>query len=716
MAAVLEELRKDKLVKCIVSKHDLPSGVAIQIHDYRSTLFSDDDYYAKTQSLYLRRGVAAVYLGNDDAPAYILCGPPKFGYEEDQLTTEPKWSSLKMKRWVFTEKENGEAGHLAFFPINDVWYALVGSKNVHIVFCLASLEAARADIASYLGTRTQTAVRNANLLLDSCADIVLHSRSGGMHDTVYRNQWTLVFEAVFNDHLVHYDKHKVVMFAITGPQLETVEKQGLTIVPHVALPILKRWGFDVASHVTVPAKNVHQKERVEKEYESKTNSEGAVVYVVYENWSGAEIVGKMYKHKNHVYILQRMARELLKRRTSQAEWKRRFEAVHFDASSYTGLIKDLFVFREWVEHTYDTSEAGWPDKVQHSFMQMWNEFLAGDRRAPVGNQNKALMLVGIQGTGKSTLRNALMHTIGPKGVMFVNQDEAGGRKEFMRALAEAARQRKLVIVDKINHVARLREDVYGLFERVAIAEMKHDGGIEELALSRLQKRGTAHLTLQYSESTGGILRSIASAYEPVGAIEAGQHDYLSVNAGDTTLRQVKDVVKFLMDNHYISAIAVAPTAAGIRLVTQAYEEAIARRALNETRNVRASLTPDEVHRAVRHLVPKRGPMKWKWAVSDAPEYHITLTYNRNLSKAEHRVLMAWPTSFKAHVDALVYNGTCAALRVRRADLPLCDNAHPHITIGCAEGIPPVNAQTVFTDPDATVVPLDTTLNATISLM
>ena len=712
MAAVLEELRKDKLVKCIVSKHDLPSGVAIQIHDYRSTLFRDDDYYAKTKSLYLRRGVAAVYVGNNVAPAYILCGPPKFGYEEDQLTTEPKWSSLKMKKWVFTEKENGEAGHLAFFPIKDAWYAMVGSKNVHIVFSLASLEAARADIASYPGTRTQTAVRIANLLLDSCADIVLHSH--GMHDAVYRNQWTLVFEAVFNDHLVHYDKHKIVMFAITCPQVKPVEKQGLTVVPTVALPILKRWGFDTASHVTVLAKNVHQKERVEKDYESKSNSEGAVVYVVYENKSGDEIVGKMYKHKNHIYVLQRMARELLKRKASQAEWKRRFAEVHFDTTSYTDLINDLFMFREWVQQTNNTSEAGWSDKVQHSFMQLWKEFLARDQHH--ANSNKALMLVGIQGTGKSTLRNALMHTIGSDRVMFVNQDEAGGRKEFMKALTKAAKQKKLVIVDKINHVAKLREEVYRLFNGVAIIEMKYDGSIEELALSRLQKRGKAHLTLQYSENTAGILRSIASAYEPVGAIEAGRHDYLSVNAADTTLRQVNSVVKFLKDKHYISDIAVAPTAAGIRLVTKEYEEAIAQRALSDTKNVRASLVADEVHRAVRHLVPKKSPIKWKWAASDAPEYHITLTYNRNLSKAEHHILISWPTSFKVVVDAFVYNATCAALLVRRADLPLCDNAYPHITIGCADGIAPVNAHKVFTDPDATVVPLNEKLNAVITLM
>jgi hypothetical protein len=189
-----------------------------------------------------------------------------------------------------------------------------------------------------------------------------------------------------------------------------------------------------------------------------------------------------------------------------------------------------------------------------------------------------------------------------------------------------------------------------------------------------------------------------------------------VNAADTTLRQVNSVVKFLKDKHYISDIAVAPTAAGIRLVTKEYEEAIAQRALSDTKNVRASLVADEVHRAVRHLVPKKSPIKWKWAASDAPEYHITLTYNRNLSKAEHHILMSWPTSFKVVVDAFVYNATCAALLVRRADLPLCDNAYPHITIGCADGIAPVNAHKVFTDPDATVVPLNEKLNAVITLI
>lgn len=740
MATVLDELRKDKLVKCIVSKHTLPSGVSIQIHDYRSTLFSDDDYYSKTKSLYLRRGVAAIYLDEGDAhmttPLYVLCGPPKFGYEEDQLTTEPNWSSLRLKRWVFTEKENGEAGHLAFFPIKNQWYAIIGSKNVHIVLTISSLDAARADIASYTGVRTQTAVKNANLMLDACGDVVIPVSK--MHRMVYKNNWTLVFEAVFNDHLVQYDKHKVIMFAITCPQLTTVEKQGLTIPPQVSLPILKNWGFDVASHITVPVKNKHQKETVEKKYESKENSEGAVVYGIYETKSGTEIVGKIYKHKNHVYILQRMARELLKRKASPAEWKRRFDEVHFDATSHSRLIKELFIFREWVEQKYNTAEIGWSDIVQHKFMKMWKEFTSifntwlskvgwsddiQDKfvKTWLGNKhsndssNKALMLVGIQGTGKSTLRNALMHVIGTSGAIFINQDEAGGRKEFMKALTEASKTNKLVIVDKINHVHKLREDVYSLFDRVAIAEMQHDADIKDLALTRLRQRGMAHLTLQYSENTENILNSIAAAYEPVSESEKKHHDYIPVNAANTTLRQVKDVVKFLINSNFISGVTVKPTASDINIVTKAYEDAIVRRALSLTRNIKAVVKSDDIHNAVRHLVPVKGPIKWKWDASDTPEYHVTLTYNRNISKSEQNVMLSWPVSFNLFVDGIVYNANCAALRIRKEDLPICDNIHPHITIGCAEGIPPVQAQKVFTDSDAIEIPLKIKIKATISL-
>lgn len=98
----LESENSRKLVKSLSEVNKLPSGRSFRVDHYRTVAQRDDLYYEKHKSLYLRRGVAAVYhlkdLTFDESdlpePSFLLFGIPKFGYAEDVLTTRPNWDIL----------------------------------------------------------------------------------------------------------------------------------------------------------------------------------------------------------------------------------------------------------------------------------------------------------------------------------------------------------------------------------------------------------------------------------------------------------------------------------------------------------------------------------------------------------------------------------------------------------------------------------------------
>jgi hypothetical protein len=711
-STVISRLDADPLVKKISNKYSLTSGVTFKVDDYRTSDDNDEAYYAKTLSLDLRRGLAAVY--RDDVLLFVLAGLPKFGYITDVFTPP---TSLVCEKRIYTMKENGEAGHLAFFENEGVWYAIIGSKNVHIVL---SLDHFKEDLSYYRAlpaTRLEYAIANVMLLEKYHSDILFASDTS-FKQYLYQNNFTIVFEAIYNNHIVEYNCEKMITFAITYPQQDGVPNKGLTCSPQETLELLSKQGFNVPQIDVVDFNDVDGIKVLDDKYEKLNNSEGAVVYEV----CTGGVVRKIYKHKNHIYIIRRMVRELIKRQASYTAWVQRFVDIHFDASYLESEIKKLLAFYVWVK-TNVVDGVKWADKIQVAFKELLHEFDSCvsieeidmfAAKAPTvlrGGANSvdhAVLLVGIQGSGKTSMRNALMKVFGTKKCTYVNQDELNGnRKAFIAALK--GNKGKIMVVDKCNHLCKLREDVYNMYANVHIIEFQHPDGMDEmkvLSLERIKGRGLKHPNLIYSIHTNGILSRCAGAFEPVSPLEKQANTYLCVNPLDDLQCNVQKVIGHLGEYGVVAKVGGA-LGVGEEYDDTAYDQMIMEKMLKNVRYWQASANVEDVLKVLPSHVNLPNIKN---------EFHMTMFYETKVNLKKAKELMANPKIY-VHIEALIYNDKCAALSITKTELmtTMCEKENPHITISLADGVPGVYANEMIQyDDTSDIVLMDCTLELTIS--
>lgn len=717
-AAIIQRLDVDQEVKKVSNTYMLSNGVVFRVDDYRTVADNDEAYYAKTKSLDLRRGVAAIY--NDGKLLFLLSGLPKFGYVNDVFTPS---SSFKGDKRIYMTKENGEAGHLAFFPFAELsgkpvqWYAIVGSKNVHIVLALNQFNNDLDLYKKVEGSRLDYAIANAKLLY-KCHPSLFPQGDGEkeFREFLYKGKYTIVFEAIYNDHIVEYDSEKVIAFAITCPN---GVMDGLALQPEEALKLLSMHGFITPKFDVVYSGDLEKIRDLDDKYEKMENSEGAVVYEVSEEGvggvGGVGVVGKIYKHKNHMYIIQRMVRELVKRKASYLAWVQRFADIHFDAGYLQGEIDKLLAFYVWVLRGMEEKNSmGWSDHIQKSFKDLLKEFLAKHSsveeierlcteapfvlRGGSNTEDHAILLVGIQGSGKTTIRNELVKAFGRESCTYVNQDELGGkRKAFILALKK--NKGKLMIVDKCNHLRRLRDDVYNAYENVHIVEMLHPEGMDAmrgLSLERIRGRGLAHPNLIYSVETSGILSRCAGAFEEVSDLEKKMNTYLTLNPLDVVQDNVQKVLEHLWSH------GVPKKEGDEEAQIKVKEDMIT---MKNVRYWQAGAKAKDV----------LGIVKLPDGLRVKNEFHMTMYYGTVLDLKRAKELMTEP-DITVHIDALVYNDKCAALRVRKTDFVagLCENEIPHITVALAEGVPGVYANEMLAGGGSVMLDMDCDLKLIIS--
>jgi hypothetical protein len=726
-AAIIQRLDVDPEVKKVSNTYMLSNGVVFRVDDYRTVADNDEAYYAKTKSLDLRRGVAAVY--NAGKLVFLLSGLPKFGYVNDVFTPP---SSVPCAKRVYTMKENGEAGHLAFFPFAELsgkpvqWYAIVGSKNVHIVLSLTHFADDLNVYKGVEGSRLDYAIANAQLL-QKCNPKTISCNGDDDDDddiefkeSLYKNNQTIVFEAIYNNHIIEYDKEKVIAFAITQPIYTSVEEEGLAMPPEEALRLLSMNGFNIPEFDVADAEDVDEIKRLDEKYEKMENSEGAVVYEVAVGGFVGVVVTKIYKHKNHMYIVKRMVRELIKRQASYLGWVQRFEDIHFDAKYLEAEIKKLLAFYVWVMTTASQCKnLTWADNMQIAFKGLLKEFESNATeeeierfcgKAPVvlrggsNTEDHAILLVGIQGSGKTTMRNELVKAFGRESCTYVNQDELGGkRKAFILALKK--NKGKIMIVDKCNHLRRLRDDVYNAYENVHIIEMVHPEGMDAmrgLSLERIRGRGLAHPNLIYSVHTSDILGRCAGAFEAVCDIEKKMSSYVALNPLDGVAENVQKVLEHLWSH----GVPKKEEAEGeVEVDVNVKEDMLV---MKNVRYWQAGAKTEEVLRVLGNIELPDG-------LRVKNEFHMTMYYDKVLELKRAKELVREP-DICVHIDALVYNDKCAALLIRKTDFVagICDKDLPHITVALAEGVAGVYSNEMLAGGGSVRVDMDCDLKLIIS--
>lgn len=615
---------KNKQIKKITKKYVLADGLEVQVFDYSPIGFDDRFYDKYGYDTLLKRGTA--YIQTKNKGVWLL-GLPKFGYIDD--------NSPKTPIWYFTEKENGECAHVAFLDHDHI---VIGSKNVHIVFCRDPTMYA-CDMKMYEALsepRLEYAIRIAKMLegYEWNSDII---------DQMHRNHMTMVLEVMFNNHIVYYPEEKwcVTAFTQDGKVMDPETSQyicQMNCLPFVEMQV---------------AKTTHDYETLCKMFtNSLRDSEGAVVYHVddYKNV-------RLFKLKHPVYVAKRAARELIKKKVSKLEWEKRMDNLHVEVPST--LLESLFQFYLWILYTNKEYDA---EDIQQRFGKLWKEFnslgdipsldaesLLLDKR---NKTTKVLAFIGIPGSGKSTLTNALEKHYQAIGVPVkrVNQDELGkDRKRYMRALTDVMRANwdGVLLVDKANHTSRLRQDISDLFLNV---DWFHFTSTElpmvEACKARIYERGMRHLSLYPCSSLNGILQRFFEEME-------------------------------IPEN-------------SIPLPMEEPVEQLIVRVTGTTPQSIAAPTP---------TYPKI--LYWKIDLPD--DKHVTLCYKPN--KADNEKLEPFfGTPVQIEVDAIYETRSLRVARVKTTPFleMYCQNKYPHITLWVGKNTKAVEANGIFEDPMATV--------------
>lgn len=219
-----------------------------------------------------------------------------------------------------------------------------------------------------------------------------------------------------DDHIVDYGgRNAAIALAITRPQLAPLSSQGLSEPPLAAFERLGRWGFELPRHGV--ASTPDEVAALKAEFETCQNSEGAVVYEEYaEIYRGnapgdADAAGgasssssaapttrvlAIYKHKNFVYIMRRMARELVKRKAGFGGWRRRWAECHVPVEGSEQLARErdmLLAFYCWLARTKQLSAK--PSEICRRYAGAYKSGAAAASAAGAGQGAAAAAAVAV---------------------------------------------------------------------------------------------------------------------------------------------------------------------------------------------------------------------------------------------------------------------------------------------------------------------------------
>ena len=670
----MDILKEDKNIKIISIPYKLKS-LDFQIDDF-SCKGNDDSYYNNNPNSLQPRGLAIIYIDNEIKAT--INGLPKFGYITDNFNDLTD-DSFKPSQRIYINKENGEAGHLSFFINDKKWYAIIGSKNVHIIICVDSFDEANNDLNYYRlqnKTRLTCAINNSELLLKYHSDELINNI--GMKQYLFDNKLTIIYEAINNNHIIKYDKEQIIAFALTKSKTDLIN----VINPLEALILLKLWKFNIPQYDCCYYYDTNEINKLNIKYETLENSEGAVVYDIYYK-EKTVIVGKIYKHKCYSYVIKRMARELIKRNANFISWNIRFNQSHIEIKIED--INKLLSFYVWL--VLNKEKENWSEYIHQNFISLYDEFLLTSdynnyyNQAPtilqdknINNITQVIMLVGIQGSGKTTIRNILKTT--NKYIKYINQDELGSKKNFICELKKSYNKDSILVIDKCNTQLFHRNDIYQYFSNILIVEFIHpENNLIEVCLSRIKERGANHPSLPFSYDVKNIIETCYNNYEQITNYEKQTHKYISISIMNTIEYNVKQILESIDMDYQVDI--------DFNQIDIDYKKSILNKSLKNALYIRASANSVDILTKVQLILDK---LETKYIYKN--EFHLTLYFGKY---KEDNIKYFNNIYISVHAESIIYDNKCIVIKITNDGSFICNNINPHITLGCIENIKSVYA-------------------------
>jgi len=557
--ARLKELVTNGTLKS-VSKSSIFDGVEITTVDHTIKKRYDEDslYIDPELRRLLPRGLCLIYIG--EVLVSALTGLQKFGYEGDYIS--PKKD--RAVSWVYTRKENGECGHVYAFSHDDIKYIVFGSKNVHMVLRASNIE---DDLSLYMEERYKYANKIAKLFLDK------HNSSlERVIDFCIEHNVTLTCEAIFLDsqHLVVYQEDSLKFFGITS-LIESEQSPITWCNPMIAKDHFISLELDSVTEIEFT--NDHcEWEKIKEKIRSDFNSEGGVVYLLDKDGN----VVFIFKFKNDMYVFWRAVREQMRKLANNESLLRRLRDLHVTLPNSEEITMHALQFNAFFRLK--------SEEEQKLFFSQWNTYmtqfmcLSSEEKIALvtayqqlQQQNGSLtviMLVGIQGSGKSTIARlllqllVLLHGLKKDEILHLEQDMFNGNaKQYNNAVETALTKSRLkfLLLAKMNHKTQIRNstsDILGKYkgnlQKVYIVLDPMD---IDFHLSRIERRGYAHESLFFDSKTVKILETTLSEYEPLSHEEEEQTPTLHLDIKDSLESMITTTFGFLKSKYFIDYVS-----------------------------------------------------------------------------------------------------------------------------------------------------------------
>ncbi len=583
----------------------------------------------------LPRGCAVVKTF-DGTKVHTLHGTPKFGDSSDNFGP----CNLDWDVAYACVKENGECFHVSFFEHDSKVYCILGSKNVHL---LVSVETNPEDqlekIAQEQPERTRYAIKMARKFFKSYYTPELAR-------AVVESGVTLCGEYINPEHkhIVEYSSEKIVFFAITHPD----KPNGWYTVctPEQAAETFTLYSLPFCEYTKCI--NQEQLQTVQTQFFNKENSEGLVIY-----YCSGDTVINMHKYKNKQYTVLRTIREMYNSGSSVGKLQDRLQAYHIKLTQ--NEIQVYLDFFKWCKHQRNTE--GYSVRWWYTFQEQG--------AVPPDNSNKAfIMLVGVPGSGKTTIGCTLMMTMLSEKIKarYVDQDMFN---QNPKTLFENVNKLicdpnvDVIIHGKSNTTKKMREQTLASISDEQLYIVVFEPNLE--CIQRIRSRDYHPNLKNNHPGLDQIVKNFIHSYEPPVEEEFLEYsnfrEIIHVTYGDP-------VVKVVQDLYHEIVSEVTPTIIPF----------------NWSLYIGIKIDERDLHKVVQELKVYDSD---KFLVrANTGSCHVTLIHNNDYTQnweASAKLYSMIGQKTQVHVTGLCWDKEISAFRVKLDTNIPCLNTQPHIS-------------------------------------
>ena len=480
--------------------------------------YNEDELYQK-QEVWKNypRGKATVEV--DGEVVYTLSGLRKYGTPDEAFGFQD-FNAVKV---YATVKENGECFHIGMFSFGGVVYALVGSKNVHLLIDTSQPIQPQVDLQlEQQPPRVSYACEMAQTYFELYHTVKIS-------DYLVSTGYTLVGESInpSHAHVVVYEDKCMRFFALT-----CLNELYVAIPYGICIKTLESLKLPTTSTIEC---RLDELDQVKQSFYTRENCEGLVLYYT----DTEDKVVMLYKFKAKQYTVLRTIREMYNSRCNVSKLLDRLQKYHLPLTD-----EEINQYRQFYERLQRTQPT------EPFSTKLWDSFINDcNHKTEELSTPKLIVLSGLPGTGKTTVGGTVAYMLNLENIHaeYVDQDMFNGNKKMflqhLFTLLYSRSRRDYIFVGRCNATVEARKECLDLSpsNNMLIHFDTSEEEVKEL-VDRVNSRHF-HSTLKPSTRVLNVIRMFQGKWEDVQPDES--NSIISLNHNLSIVEKVQMVFKAL---------------------------------------------------------------------------------------------------------------------------------------------------------------------------